>query len=70
MSEWYKATQLGDSYWLYVVWDPLGTPDPVPAMIQNPVKHFDRAKRDVVTERQFDIPALAIEQAVKRIRET
>ena len=20
-NEWYKATQLGDSYWLYVVWD-------------------------------------------------
>ena len=26
-NEWYKATQLGDSYWLYVVWNPLGTPD-------------------------------------------
>jgi hypothetical protein len=23
-NEWFKATQLGDTYWLYVVWDPLG----------------------------------------------
>lgn len=29
-NEWYKAAQLGDSYWLYVVWDPLGSPDPAP----------------------------------------
>jgi superfamily II DNA or RNA helicase len=69
-NEWYKATQLGDSYWLYVVWDPLGEPDPVPVMIQNPVKHFDHVKREVVTERQFDIPAQAIEQAARRIQET
>ncbi len=30
-NEWYKAIQLGDSYWLYVVWDPLGKPDSDPA---------------------------------------
>ena len=35
-NEWYKAQQLGDTYWLYVVWDPLNDPDPVPLMVQNP----------------------------------
>ena len=29
-NEWYKAAQLGDTYWLYVVWDPLGQPNPDP----------------------------------------
>jgi hypothetical protein len=59
----YKAAQLGDSYWLYVVWDPLANPDPEPLKICNPVKHLDHAKREVV--RYFDIPADAIEKAAK-----
>src|SRR5207247_2343418 len=29
-NEWYKAQQLAETYWLYVVWDPLGTPDSEP----------------------------------------
>ena len=62
-NEWYKAAQLGDSYWLYVVWDPLKTPDPEPLRIQNPVKHLDHAKKEVVAARYFDIPAEAVEQA-------
>ncbi len=67
-NEWYKAAQLGDSYWLYVVWDPLGTPDPTPVMIRNPVKHLDHAKREVIAARHFDIPAQAIEQAAMKGR--
>jgi len=43
--------QLGDSYWLYVVWDPLDNPSPEPLRIQNPVKHFDHIKRDIVAAR-------------------
>ncbi len=62
-NEWYKAAQLGDSYWLYVVWDPLQDPEPEPVMIQNPFKHLDYAKREVVTARCYDIPAEAIEKA-------
>jgi hypothetical protein len=62
-NEWYKATQLGDSYWLYVVWDPLGQADPEPMRIQNPAKHLDHAKREVVAARYFDIPAHAVESA-------
>jgi hypothetical protein len=62
-NEWYKATQLGDSYWLYVVWDPLDNPDPEPLRVQNPVKHLDHAKREVIAARYYDIPAEAIEDA-------
>jgi superfamily II DNA or RNA helicase len=62
-NEWYKATQLGESYWLYVVWDPLDHPDPIPMMVQNPAKHLDHAKREVVAARFVDVPADAIEQA-------
>jgi superfamily II DNA or RNA helicase len=62
-NEWYKAAQLGDSYWLYVVWDPLKNPDPEPLRIRNPAKHLDHAKREVV--RYFDIPAEAIFDAAK-----
>jgi len=62
-NEWYKATQLGDTYWLYVVWDPLKNPDAEPLRIQNPAKHLDHAKREVVAARYYDIPAEAIESA-------
>jgi superfamily II DNA or RNA helicase len=65
-NEWYKATQLGDSYWLYVVWDPLGKCDPKPLRIRNPVKHLEHAKREVFAARYFDIPAGAIELAAER----
>jgi superfamily II DNA or RNA helicase len=60
-NEWYKATQLGDSYWLYVVWNPLDHPDPVPVMVQNPAKHLDHVKRELVAARCYDLPADAIE---------
>src|SRR5207247_2580123 len=64
-NEWYKATQLGDTYWLYVVWDPLENPDPVPVMVQNPAKHLDHAKREIVAARYYDLPAEAIVDVAK-----
>jgi superfamily II DNA or RNA helicase len=64
-NEWYKATQLGDTYWLYVVWDPLNNPDHLPVMIQNPAKHLDHAKREIVAARYYDIPADAVENAAQ-----
>ncbi len=67
-NEWYKAVQLGDSYWLYVVWDPLGKPDAEPLRIQNPAKHLDHAKKEVVAARFFDIPAAAVEAAAVKIK--
>jgi hypothetical protein len=63
INEWYKAVQLGDTYWLYVVWNPLNQPDATPLIIQNPAKHLDHAKKEIVAARYFDIPAAAIESA-------
>ena len=67
-NEWYKAAQLGDSYWLYVVWDPLCNPDPQPIVLRNPVKHLDHAKREVIAARHYDIPPNAIEAAAQNQR--
>jgi len=67
-NEWYKATQLGDSYWLYVVWNPLDNPDREPVMIQNPAKHLDHAKREIIAARYYDIPAEAISDAALKQR--
>jgi superfamily II DNA or RNA helicase len=61
INEWNKAQQLGDSYWLYVVWNPLETPDSIPLMIQNPAKHLEHAAKPVVAARYYDIPAEAVE---------
>ena len=68
-NEWYKAQQLGDTYWLYVVWDPLENPDAVPVMVQNPARHLDYAKKEVVAARYYDVPAGAVEQAAQDQRE-
>ncbi len=64
-NEWYKAQQLGDTYWLYVVWDPLDEPDPSPLMVRNPARHLDHAKREVVAARYYDLPADALEEAAQ-----
>jgi superfamily II DNA or RNA helicase len=60
-NEWYKATQLGDSYWLYVVWNPLGA-NPELVTIRNPAARLDHAKREVVAARFFEIPPRAIDE--------
>jgi hypothetical protein len=62
-NDWYKAAQLGETYWLYVLWDSLSNPDPEPLRIQNPAKHLDHAKREVVAARYYDIPGEADESA-------
>ena len=60
-NEWYKATQLGDSYWLYVVWEPLGS-NPELVVIRNPAAKLDHAKKEIVAARYYDIPAAAIDE--------
>lgn len=65
-NEWFKATQLGDSYWLYVVWDPLENPNDEPIRIQNPARKLDHVKREIVAARFFEIPAEAIAQMDER----
>lgn len=67
-NEWYKAQQLGDSFWLYVIWNPLQDPDPTPIMIQNPAKHLEHAAKPVVSARFYDIPAESILDAAGRQR--
>jgi hypothetical protein len=59
-NEWYKAQQLGETYWLYVVWDPLG-PDPQAVAIPNPATKLDHCKREVVESRYFLIPCEQID---------
>lgn len=44
-NEWYKAQQLAETYWLYVVWNPLGD-SPELVSILNPVAKLDHAKRE------------------------
>jgi hypothetical protein len=63
-NEWYKAQQLAETYWLYVVWNPLEE-HPELVRIQNPASKLDHAKREVVASRFFEIPAEAIEQVGK-----
>jgi len=60
-NEWYKAQQLAETYWLYVVWDPLGKA-PELVRIQNPAARLDHAKREIVSARFFEIPAEAIQE--------
>ena len=64
-NEWYKAQQLADTYWLYVVWEPLDSPDFVPLMIRNPARHLDYAKKEVVAARYYDLPADALEHVAR-----
>jgi hypothetical protein len=59
-NEWFKATHLGNSYWLYVVWDPLENLDSEPIRIQNPAQKLDHAKREILEKRFYEIPAEAI----------
>lgn len=62
-NEWYKAAQLAETYWLYVVWDPLGD-SPEVMRIHNPVAKLDHAKREIVAARFYEIPAEALQNAV------
>jgi SNF2 family DNA or RNA helicase len=63
-NEWYKATQLAETYWLYIVWDPLGQ-SPELVRIQNPGAVLDYAKKEIV--RFFEIPADVIIKASKQL---
>jgi hypothetical protein len=65
-NEWYKAQQLGETYWLYVVWDPLGKA-PELIRIQNPAVRLDHAKREIMAARFFEIPADAVVAARGRL---
>jgi superfamily II DNA or RNA helicase len=61
-NEWYKAQQLAETYWLYVVWDPLGD-SPELVRVHNPAAKLDHARREIVAARFFEIPAEALMEA-------
>ncbi len=65
VNEWYKAQQLGPTYWLYVVWDPLEAGHEL-VRIHNPAEKLDHAKKEIVVARMFCIPAEAIEDAARK----
>jgi superfamily II DNA or RNA helicase len=59
VNEWYKAQQLGPTYWLYVVWDPL-TDNHEVVRVHNPAEKLDHVKKEMVVTRVFIIPADAL----------
>jgi hypothetical protein len=64
-NEWYKAIQLAETFWLYVVWDPLGK-NPELVRIQNPAAVLDHAKKEIAATRFYEIPSEAITAATIR----
>ncbi|RLC12746.1 MAG: hypothetical protein DRH43_00775 [Deltaproteobacteria bacterium] len=65
INEWYKAQQLAETYWLYVVWDPLGD-SPELVRIHDPAAKLDHAKREIVAARFYEIPAEAVMSAASQ----
>jgi hypothetical protein len=59
INEWLKARQLGESYWLYVVWDPT-TPNRELVPIQDPGNRLEHLAREVRSISHFELPASAI----------
>jgi len=62
VNEWYKAQQLAETYWLCVVWDPLGE-NPELVSVKNPAARLDHAKREIMATRHYEISADALIQA-------
>ena len=61
----YKAQQVAETYWLYVVWVPLGH-SPELVRIHNTVAKLDHAKRKIVVARFHEIPADAMGRVARR----
>jgi superfamily II DNA or RNA helicase len=59
-SEWTKAQQLAETYWLYVVWNPLDA-KPRLVKIQNPYRVLEHAVKHREIIRRYEIPADAID---------
>ncbi|MGH2522098.1 MAG: DUF3883 domain-containing protein, partial [Anaerolineales bacterium] len=60
-NEWLKAKQLGESYWLYVVWNPT-EPGAAPVTIQNPAQRLEHIAREVRAISHWEVSAEAIVQ--------
>jgi len=59
VNEWRKAQQLGDSYWLYVVWG-CKTPTPQLLMIQNPAKKLVGDAKEIKQVTRYLVGAEAL----------
>ncbi len=46
-NEWYQASQMGDLYYLYVIWNAKNNPNPIPIVIQNPARNLTVEKKIV-----------------------
>ncbi|HDH91617.1 MAG TPA: DUF3883 domain-containing protein, partial [Candidatus Aenigmarchaeota archaeon] len=60
-NEWRKAKNLKDTYWLYVVWEPL-SPNYEIITIPDPANKLEFAVREIRTISHYEIPAEAIER--------
>jgi SNF2 family DNA or RNA helicase len=62
VNEWLKARQLGETYWLYVAWDPLA-PGGEPICVQDPAHRLEYAAREVQVVAGYEVPAEVVERA-------
>ncbi len=60
-NEWRKAQQLGDSYWLYVVWG-CKTPNPQLLTIANPARTLVRDAKEIKQVTRYIIPGSALQR--------
>jgi hypothetical protein len=64
VNEWLKARQLGETYWLYVVWDPV-EPGAEPVCVPDPAHTLEHAAREVRVLSGYEVPAEAVERAAR-----
>ena len=62
VNEWLKARQLGETYWLYVVWDPV-EPGAEPVCVPDPAHTLEHTAREVRVLSGYEVPAEAVERA-------
>lgn len=60
-NEWYQAHQMGDLYYLYVVWNATKDPDAKPIIVRNPVKNLHADEK--IVKRYFVSPEEIREKA-------
>lgn len=65
VNEWRKAQQLGESYWLYVVWG-CKTDNPQLLMIQNPAQVLARDAKEIKQVTRYIVGAAALRQNAVR----
>ncbi len=67
VNEWLNARQLGGTYWLYVVWDPV-EPGAEPVCVPDPAHTLEHAAREVRVLSGYEVPAEAVDQAAEALQ--